>query len=103
MPGSTSKDIAETLSLSARTVENHLQRIYAKLGIGSRRELRALLKRRISPRVMHRSGRPNVPGGGPCSRAVGARTSGPRRRRRLRPAARPVPPGLGTEDAGHPG
>lgn len=37
--GLSSRVIAERLSLSARTVDNHLGRVYAKLGIGDRREL----------------------------------------------------------------
>lgn len=37
--GSTSVQIAEELHLSVRTVENHLARIYRKLGISSRAEL----------------------------------------------------------------
>jgi len=41
--GSTSKDIAGRLYLSSRTVDNHLQRIYAKLGVSGRSELRAAL------------------------------------------------------------
>ena len=32
-------EIGEQLHLSRRTVENHLQRIYTKLGISSRSEL----------------------------------------------------------------
>ncbi|MER7820232.1 LuxR C-terminal-related transcriptional regulator [Streptomyces sp. NPDC096153] len=35
----TSKDIAEALRLSVRTVENHLQHAYSKLGVTTRREL----------------------------------------------------------------
>ncbi|MEU5550610.1 MULTISPECIES: LuxR family transcriptional regulator [unclassified Micromonospora] len=42
--GETSRAIAEQLFLSARTVENHLQRIYTKLGVTGRVELRAALR-----------------------------------------------------------
>lgn len=38
-----SKEIAEALHLSVRTVDNHLQRAYAKLGISRRAELAELL------------------------------------------------------------
>ncbi|MDX2565301.1 LuxR C-terminal-related transcriptional regulator [Streptomyces sp. TX20-6-3] len=38
--GATSREVANTLFLSIRTVDNHLQRIYRKLGIGTRQELR---------------------------------------------------------------
>jgi DNA-binding CsgD family transcriptional regulator/tetratricopeptide (TPR) repeat protein len=37
--GSTSQDIAEKRHLSVRTVENHLQRAYTKLGVTNRTEL----------------------------------------------------------------
>jgi DNA-binding CsgD family transcriptional regulator/tetratricopeptide (TPR) repeat protein len=37
--GTTSKDIAEALHLSVRTVDNHLQRVYSKLGITNRKHL----------------------------------------------------------------
>jgi ATP/maltotriose-dependent transcriptional regulator MalT len=37
--GASSKDIADRLFLSVRTVDNHLQSIYGKLGIRGRREL----------------------------------------------------------------
>jgi DNA-binding CsgD family transcriptional regulator len=37
--GESSKLIAEHLFLSVRTVNNHLQHIYAKLGVNSRRDL----------------------------------------------------------------
>jgi DNA-binding CsgD family transcriptional regulator len=41
--GLTSKEIAEKLFLSSRTVENHLQRVYVKLGVTGRAELAAQL------------------------------------------------------------
>ena len=37
--GTASRDIAEELHLSVRTVENHLNSVYAKLGVSTRREL----------------------------------------------------------------
>ncbi|MFE9691484.1 LuxR C-terminal-related transcriptional regulator [Micromonospora sp. NPDC005806] len=42
--GATSRAIAERLYLSSRTVENHLQRVYSKLGVAGRAELRAALR-----------------------------------------------------------
>jgi len=41
--GLASKDIAERLHLSVRTVGNHLQNVYSKLGISGRSELHELL------------------------------------------------------------
>ncbi|QPP06587.1 hypothetical protein G4Z16_09455 [Streptomyces bathyalis] len=39
--GLTNVEVAESVTISKRTVDNHLQNIYRKLGVRSRRELRA--------------------------------------------------------------
>lgn len=41
--GQSNREIAESLFVTAKTVENHLGRTYLKLGIGSRRQLRDAL------------------------------------------------------------
>lgn len=41
--GMTSREIAETIVVSTRTVENHLQRAYEKLGVSARSQLAAAL------------------------------------------------------------
>lgn len=43
--GMTSREIAERLVISPRTVETHVQRVYTKLGVNSRAELERLLSR----------------------------------------------------------
>lgn len=49
--GNASVDIARTLNLSVRTVDNHLHRAYAKLGVTTRRELaRTLVEAPLSAR-----------------------------------------------------
>jgi DNA-binding CsgD family transcriptional regulator len=42
--GAKSREIAEELFLSPRTVENHLQRVYAKLGVNGRDALAPALR-----------------------------------------------------------
>jgi len=42
--GVASKEIAERLFLSSRTVDNHLMRVYAKLGVSGRTELTSALR-----------------------------------------------------------
>ncbi|WP_232075825.1 response regulator transcription factor [Phytohabitans suffuscus] len=42
--GVASKQIADQLFLSTRTIENHLQRVYGKLGVTSRSELAHALR-----------------------------------------------------------
>ena len=44
--GASRDEVAAALVLSRRTIDSHLQRIYAKLGVTSRAELRAWLDRR---------------------------------------------------------
>ncbi|MEO7803833.1 MAG: LuxR C-terminal-related transcriptional regulator [Actinomycetota bacterium] len=44
--GLASRDIAEKLVLSVRTIDNHLHHVYAKLGVNNRDELGALLSDR---------------------------------------------------------
>jgi DNA-binding CsgD family transcriptional regulator len=48
--GLANKEIARTLSVSVHTVERHLSRVYAKLGVRSRSQLAARLGTRVSPR-----------------------------------------------------
>jgi DNA-binding CsgD family transcriptional regulator len=45
----TSREIAARLFLSARTVDNHLQRIYSKLGVSARAQIAEALRRVTAP------------------------------------------------------
>lgn len=65
--GRTSRDIAEALGVSVRTVHSHLHQAYAKLGIGDRGELAALAGAR-------RRGRPC--GRPPCRRPSARQVTG---------------------------
>src|SRR5204863_530269 len=53
--GVPSKEIAEQLFLSPRTVDNHLRRVYAKLGVSGRTQialaLRTLADRQLVGRI----------------------------------------------------
>lgn len=44
--GSSAQEVAEALSISRRTVENHLYSVYGKLGVSTRAELRKALEAR---------------------------------------------------------
>jgi DNA-binding CsgD family transcriptional regulator len=48
--GVPSREIGEQLFLSTRTVDNHLQRVYTKLGITSRRDLANVIAAPPRPR-----------------------------------------------------
>ncbi|MEU9190540.1 LuxR family transcriptional regulator [Streptomyces sp. NPDC048484] len=47
--GNASKDIAQVLTLSVRTVDNHLHHAYTKLGVTTRRELAQILRAPSTP------------------------------------------------------
>jgi DNA-binding CsgD family transcriptional regulator len=49
--GRTSRQIAEQLVVSVRTVESHLGHVYTKLGVAGRPELAAALGMTIVPQV----------------------------------------------------
>ena len=49
--GHTNKEVASELVVSVKTVEYHLANVFAKLGIGSRRDLRARLGARDEPEL----------------------------------------------------
>jgi DNA-binding CsgD family transcriptional regulator len=43
--GRSNREIGERLGLSPKTIANHLNRVFARLGLGSRAELAALVER----------------------------------------------------------
>lgn len=49
--GRSSSAIADSMGISVRTVESHLYQVYAKLDVGSRAELRAMLVNRTSDQI----------------------------------------------------
>ena len=46
--GMSSRDIASRLFVSTRTIDNHLQRVYSKLGVNGRDQLVAALRAEAS-------------------------------------------------------
>ncbi|MGD0081955.1 MAG: helix-turn-helix transcriptional regulator [Acidimicrobiales bacterium] len=83
--GRSSREIAERLFLSTRTVDNHLQRVYLKLGVTGRRELAehlARFPRRSQEETPHRCGTPRLPHSPPSSNtttSAGGQPKGSRR------------------------
>src|SRR5690606_34173601 len=90
--GATAKEIGAQLFLSPRTIETHLRNIYRKLGISSRRELRAVQLSRSPPRQPPRPSFRNPTPTTPTLIKVAFRKSGGLQG--PRPAAPPTPPGF---------
>jgi DNA-binding NarL/FixJ family response regulator len=58
--GLTNTGIGEALYLSPRTVEWHLRKVFAKLGVSTRRQLRRSLADSVQAATRQRPGRPTA-------------------------------------------
>lgn len=58
--GRTNREAADELSLSTKTVDSHLQRIYRKLGVRSRSELAVVVTRALGREATSTRARPDI-------------------------------------------
>ena len=87
--GRTNPEIGAELFISPRTVEYHLHKVFTKLGISSRKELRGALGRGADTGLGNRLGGPTEEAGGPGRDRD--RRSAPTERERHAPDHRPRP------------